>query len=51
MKQSCTFEDLEEESEILTVGILLLGIKTIKLVSLKDDPALELEKLECWRIL
>ena len=41
------FEDLEEESEILPVGTLLLGLKTIKLVSLKDVPALELEKLEC----
>ena len=47
MKQSWAFEDLETESEILPVGPLLLGLKTIKLVSLKDDPALELETLEC----
>ena len=47
MKQSWAFEDLEEESEILPVRALLLGLKKIKLVSLKDVPALELEKLEC----
>ena len=41
------FEDLEEEEEILPVGTLLLGLKTIKLISLKEVPALELEKLEC----
>ena len=50
MKQSWSLKDLEE-SEILLVKTLLLGLQKIKLVSLKDVPELELEKLECLDML
>ena len=44
------FKDLEE-SAILLVRKLLLRLKSIKIILLKDVPELELEKLECWEIL
>ena len=40
-----------EESGILLVRALLLGLEKIKLVSLRDVLDLELEKLECSEIL
>ena len=45
MMQIGPLKDLEE-SEILLVIILLLGLQKIKLASLEDVPGLELEKLE-----
>ena len=40
-----------EESEILLVRALSLGLEKNKLVSLRDVPDLEVEKLDCWEIL
>ena len=40
-----------EESGILLVRVLLLGLEKIKLVSLRDVLDLELEKLECLEII
>ena len=50
MKQSWSLKYLEE-SGILLVRALLLGLEKIKLVSLRDVLDLELEKLECLEIL
>lgn len=40
-----------EESGILLVRALLLGLEKIKLVSLRDVLDLKLEKIECWEML